>query len=404
MSPSCGSHTSATPPSRHDVTAPLGPLPALTDAVAGLDAIELVRVRLPLRTSIESAHGCESVRDVVLVRALGRDGVEGWGECSALEAPTYTGEYTDGAWAVLRDHLVPAGLAGRFGVVRGHPMAFTALEVALTDLQLRRDGRSLVDAVGMAPADLRGFAWTAVIGIDSIDGTLEAVGVARSRQASAVKLKIRPGWDVEPVRAVQQAHPDLPVSVDANGSYGWADQRRLVELAEVLAATGGAYIEQPFAADDLIGHVALARHLPVGIALDESIMAPGDAVAAVTGGAATSLNLKPARLGGIRACLRLSVALDGMDGDRRTSIFLGGLFETGVGRSTALAIAAATGLGIDRTDLGPSTHYFDDDLTEPIVLSADDGLAWPGSAPGVSAPPRPDRLAEVVVDRLLIRP
>jgi O-succinylbenzoate synthase len=378
-------------------------LPALADALVGVDAVELVRARLPLRTGIESAHGRESVREVVLVRALGRDGVEGWGECSALEAPTYTGEYTDGAWAVLRDHLVPAALAGTFGAVRGHPMASTALEVALTDLELRRQGRSLLDAVGVAPVDRIGYRWTAVLGIDTLAATLDAVEAARTLHAGAVKLKIRPGWDIEPVRAVQQAYPDLAVSADANGSYCRQDEYRLVELGEALAASEGAYVEQPLAADDLVGHARLAEKLPVGIALDESVMAPGDAVVAASIGAASLINLKPARLGGLRACLDLPARMAGIEAGRRPSVFLGGMFETGVGRSAALAIAAATRLGIRSTDLGPSAYYFDEDLTEPLVLDLD-ARAWPSSAPGLSLAPRPERLAEVVVDRLLIRP
>ena len=118
------------------------------DPVA-LDAVELVRVRLGLRRALRSAHGVErGHREVVLVRALGADGVEGWGECSALERPTYTGEFTDGAWAVLRDLLVPAALAGRGSEVVGHPFASAALADARLDVVLRRRGRSLATAFG----------------------------------------------------------------------------------------------------------------------------------------------------------------------------------------------------------------------------------------------------------------
>lgn len=380
-----------------------GLLPAVADVIAGLDAVELVRVRLPLRSSVESAHGRESIREVVLVHAVGHDGAEGWGECSALEAPTYTGEYTDGAWSVLRDHLVPGALAGRFGLVRGHPMASTALEVALTDLDLRRSGRSLLDALEVPPAGRGGCAWTAVIGIGSIAETVDAVDRARTGLASAVKLKIRPGWDLEPVGAVLAAHPGLDVAVDANGSYRRDEAHRLVEVGAALAGLEGAYVEQPLAVDDLLGHAQLAREVPVPLALDESIRTPGDAAVAASIGSATLVNLKPARLGGLRASLRLSDVLAGLEPEARPGVFLGGMFETGVGRSAALSIAAATGLGITRTDLGPSSWYFERDLTEPLDLGFD-ARAWPPTGPGIGPPPLVDRLAELTVDRLLLRP
>jgi O-succinylbenzoate synthase len=152
-------------------------LPSRSACLDGLEALELIRVRLPMRGPFVSGHGAESVRDVVLVRALGSGGSEGWAECSALAAPTYTGEYTAGAWAVLRDHLGPAALAGRFDVVVGHPMAAAAIELALADRWLRGADRSLLDACGVAVDERLGLGWTAVLGVQTdIDGLLEAAG------------------------------------------------------------------------------------------------------------------------------------------------------------------------------------------------------------------------------------
>ncbi len=380
-----------------------GGLPTQSACLEGLDALELVRVRLPMRRPLVSGHGAESIRDVVLVRALGADGVEGWGECSALGAPTYTGEYTDGAWAVLRDHLVPAALASRIDFLRGHPMASAAVELALTDRWLRSAHRSLLDACAVAAADRSGLAWTAVLGVQAtVDELLAAAASARGALADRLKLKIRPGWDLEPVAAVRAAFPDVVISVDANGGYRRDDRDVLVAVAGALVGPPGAYVEQPLAADDLKGHAELAAASPVPLALDESITAAGDAVAAVSLGAARLVNVKPARLGGLKATLALAEVLAGLDASIRPGVFLGGMLETGVGRSAALTIGVAAGLGLRHTDLGPSAHYVEDDLTEPVGL-AFDALAWPCVHPGIGLHPRPERLAEVVVDRLLIR-
>ncbi|HVN49820.1 MAG TPA: enolase C-terminal domain-like protein [Acidimicrobiales bacterium] len=369
----------------------------MIDAGDELEAVELVRVRVPMRRVLRAAHGVTPpARDVVLVRVVGRDGTEGWGECSALEAPTYTAEHTAGAWAVLRDHLAPAALAGDLDRVRGHPMARAAVEIAMVDLALHRSGRTLATALGQPEPRHHGLAWCAVVGIaPRVEDLLAEVDDARSHLGSEYKLKIRPGWDVEPVGAVIRAFPDARVSVDANGSYAGADPDPLVEVGRLVAERGG-YVEQPLAADDLLGHAALAARLEAPIALDESVLAPGDALAAQALGAARLVNVKPARLGGVGPTVALAEAVEG-----RLDTFLGGMVETGVGRSAALTIGrTCTSQGV--TDLGPSSYYFDEDITEPLVL-AFDALHRGSDRPGLTSPPRPDRLAELAVDRTVIR-
>jgi len=377
-------------------------------------AVELVRVRLPLRRSLASAHGTESVREVVLVRIEDSDGAEGWGECSALEAPTYGGEYTDGAWGVLRDHLVPALLryeaTERVTSFVGHPMAETALQGAQIDLALQSQGIPLVTMLsalaGTTPS--AGLAWTAVLGLPAVEGSVpEHAAAAVAAGARALKLKIRPSSGCESsIAALIGAYPALPVAVDGNGSF-WHARGQLPAIAGLLASSGPAapdassgaprrYVEQPLATDDLVGHAELARVLAVPIALDESIDGAGSMATVEHLEACELINLKPARVGGISAALELFA-----DPHRQPSAFLGGMLETGIGRATALAVGAAVGL--DATDLGPSSWYFDDDLTDPVELGAD-GLMHPPDGPGIGVRPRADRLREVAVDRLLIRP
>jgi len=379
----------------------------------GVDAVELVRVRLPLRRALRSGHGEETVREVVLVRALGTDGVEGWGECSALEKPTYTGEYTDGAWAVLRDRLAPALLAGRSPHVVGHPFATAALVGARADLVLRRrhEPAASVDAVGLA--------WTAVIGIPT-NGSAEREGVlAVDAGATGLKVKVRPSGSHDWLAGVRAAVADLPVAVDANAGFR-AHEDELVSLAAALAVGAGTidgstriYVEQPLPAEDLLGHARLASRLAVPIALDESIARVGDIETAWALGAAALVNVKPAKLGGIgwwaprAGGAAADVPEDATDetfaaGDAAgPERFLGGMVETGVGRAAALALGSRLEMKV--TDVGPSSWYFDDDLTDPIELG-EDGRMHPPAGPGIGVVPRPERLAQVVVERLLIRP
>ena len=391
-----------------------------------LDAVELVRVRLPLRRTLRSAHGVEEVREVVLVRVLAVDGVEGWGECSALERPTYTAEFTDGAWAVLRDVLAPGmlGRGGSGGPVVGHPFASAALADARLDADLRRSGRSLVGSYRSEPGT--GLAWTAVLGIADEHELDRGAAAARAAGATGLKVKVRPSAGRDGRARIGALQSGLPVAVDANGSFR-GNEPELIDLAEQLAAhecdqaERRVYIEQPLPADDLVGTAELAAKLTVPVALDESVTRPGDVATAWALGAAALVNVKPARAGGVIAALgyldpRASpvrvrpghgpaptpypdpdIALHPWVGP---AAFLGGMVETGIGRATALAVGSI--LGLDHTDLGPSSWYFDDDLTEPIELGADGRMHAP-DGPGIGVAPRSERLAEVTVDRCTIR-
>ncbi|MBX3287490.1 MAG: o-succinylbenzoate synthase [Actinobacteria bacterium] len=355
-------------------------------------AVELVRVRVPLRSPLRSAHGTEAERDLVLVRVELADGSTGWGECSALARPTYTAEHTAGAWLVLRRELVPALLEGRDAGVVGHPMATAALATAHLDARLRRQGRRLVEELGAAhgrPAERVPTA--AVVGrADSVDDVVAAVARRLDEGAALVKLKVTPRPDdLAAVAAVRSAWPHLALAVDANGTL---DARSL----SVLDPLGLAYVEQPAPADDLLASAALARRSSAPVALDESVTSLASLEVALAVGAGTVVNVKPARLGGVGAAAEVARAA----ADAGCGVFVGGMLETGVGRAAALAVAALPWCGLP-TDLGPSDRYFDDDVTEPIELDAEGLLAVP-TGPGTGVAPRADRLDAVAVDRLVL--
>lgn len=361
------------------------------DGAAGdLAAVELRWLDVPMRRRVRAAHGTETSRQVVLVRALGSDGAEGWGECSALARPTYTHEHTAGAFAVLRDLLVPAALADDTAPTT-HPMAAAALACARVDLYLRRTGRSLVDALG---GTRRALPWTAVLGQgERLGDVLDAVGEAVEAGAAMVKLKVQPGWDSTPVTAVRHALPDLALAVDANGSYG--DD---VERLRLLDDLGLAYLEQPLPADELRRSAAVAAALTTPVALDEAAPSPGAIDAALALRAGSVVNVKPARVGGLAragACAATAI-------EWNARCFVGGMLETGVGRAAAAAVAASDAFTLP-TDLGPSQRYFDDDITEPLELDDAGRLVVP-DGPGLGVTPRPARLEATTVARELLRP
>ena len=343
-------------------------------------AIELRRVRLPLVEPFRTSSGVQRDRVAVLVRAF-VDGAEGWGECAALEAPGYTSEYVDGAIEVLRRFLVPRVLAGEStAAVRGHPMAKAALSTAVLDATLRLSGTSLAQSLG-AVRD-RVEVGVAVGIASSVDELLDVVARRVAEGYRRVKLKIQPGWDVEPVAAVRSRFGDVALSVDANGSYAGGDVAHLRRLDEF----GLVLVEQPLPADDLVGHAELARALRTPVCLDESISSAGDAAAAVALGACSVVNVKPGRVGGLAE----AVAVHDVCAAAGVPVWCGGMLETGLGRAACLALAALPNFTLP-ADLSASERYYAEDLTEPFVL--EDGCLRVPDGPGIGVSPRPDVLA-----------
>jgi O-succinylbenzoate synthase len=354
-------------------------------------SVELRRVRLPLVRPMVASHGVERDRDVVLVAAGLADGSVGWGECSTLGRPTYTSEWTEAAWSVLRDELAPAALASRASDVVGHPMAAASVSTAVLDAGLRSSSVNLASALGVVPG--RAVPSTAVTGIQpTVDDLLRCVAVDLAAGHRSVKCKIRPGWDVEPLTAVRAAWPDLPLAADANGAYGRGDLDHLVSLDRL----GLLYLEQPFPADELLVSAELVRSSGTPVALDESVTSVATVDVIVALAAASVLSIKPARLGGIDEAARVASSA----ASRGLGAFVGGMLETGVGRAAALAVAGLAGCDLP-TDLGPSSRYFPVDVTGPFSLDADGSLAVP-TGPGIGVTPDADRLEAATVDHVVL--
>jgi O-succinylbenzoate synthase len=361
-----------------------------TALVTVVREIELRRVRMPLVAPFRTAHGVEHDRDVLVLR-LATDDADGWSECVAPNEPTYSAEWVGGAHAVIRDFLGPmvlaapvtaAEVAARLSSVQGHPMAKCAIEIAVLDAELRTEGRSLASYLG-ATRD-RVESGVAVGIAESIDDLLDECEGYLAAGYRRVKLKIRPGWDVEPVAAFRERFGDVPLQVDANGAYTLADSSALGALDEFELLC----IEQPLAPDDLRAHAGLARLIGTPICLDEAITSARVARDAIDDGACSIVCVKPGRVGGYLEA-RTIVELCR---ERGVGAWVGGMLETGLGRAANLALAALPGLTLPG-DLSASDRYFGRDLTAPFVL--DDGHLAVPAGPGVGVVPDLDALREL---------
>jgi len=326
-----------------------------------LTHIELRRIELPLVAPFRTSYGTESHRDVLLVRAIGPDS-EGIGECVAMGEPLYSSEFVDGAQAVIKrfliprldpNHVVAALVATDLAPVRGHHMAKAALEAAVLDAELKRFGQSMADRFGgsrdRVPAGVS-------VGItDSIPELLETVGGYLEQGYVRIKLKIQPGWDLEPVRAVREHFGDeVPLQVDANAAYTLSDAPHLARLDPFDLLL----IEQPLPEDDVPGHAELARLIRTPICLDESIVSARTAADAIARRACRVVNIKAGRVGGYFEAVKIHdlCVANGI------AAWCGGMLETGIGRAANLA-GSMSCRRPRRTDLHATVVVVDDVLT-----------------------------------------
>src|ERR1700694_3864551 len=330
-----------------------------------LEAVELRRISLSLVAPFETSFGVQTERDVLLLKAVTSDGV-GWGECVAMEEPVYSYEYVDGAQHVLIHHLLPRLLgrdleaehvAGLLRPVHGHYMAKAAIEMAILDAQLRARGESF--------AKYFGAVRTAVdcgvsVGIHaSIPGLLTTVGGYSDQGYRRIKLKIKPGWDVEPVRAVRERFGSVPLQVDANTAYSLSDARQLAQLDQFDLLL----IEQPLPEEQMLAHAELAKLVRTPICLDESITSAQAAEDAIELGACRIINIKPGRVGGYLEARRIH----DLCMSRGVPVWMGGMLETGIGRAGNVAMAALTNF-TRPGDPSASNRYYHRDITQPFVL------------------------------------
>ena len=366
-----------------------------------LVGVEALRVAMPLVTPFRTSFSTETARDVLLLRAVLSDPelgeVEGWAECVSDNHPFYSSEYVEGSSHVLGHYLVPMlmavpdlhpdAVAPALARVTGHRMAKAALETAVLDGWLCAHGVPLARLLG-ATRD-RVPCGVSVGIMDEIPQLLDAVDGYLAEGYQRIKLKIEPGWDVEPVRAVRERFGDgILLQVDANTAYTLQDAPVLARLDPFNLLL----IEQPLDEEDILGHAELARRVRTPICLDESITSARGAAAAIQLGACSIINVKPGRVGGYLEARRIHdvCVANGVP------VWCGGMLETGIGRAANVALAALPGFTLPG-DTSASRRYYATDITEPFELDAGH-LAVP-TGPGIGVLPLPDVLAEVTTAR-----
>lgn len=365
-----------------------------------IEAVELRRIRLPLVSPFRTSFGTQTEREALLLRVRTPE-AEGWGECVAMSNPLYSPEYVDAAAHVIEHHLLPRvfaeadvdanGVGRALHPVKGHPMAKAAIEAAVLDAELRAAGVSMARYLGAVREEVDCGVSVGIMA--SVGALLDAVAGYVEAGYRRIKLKIEPGWDIEPVRAVREAHPDVLLQVDANTAYTLADARHLAQLDPFDLLL----IEQPLPEDDVLGHADLAKLIKTPVCLDESIESARDAAAAIRLGACAVVNIKPGRVGGYLEARRIHDVCVA----HGVPVWCGGMLETGIGRAANVALAALPGFTIPG-DTSASDRYFHRDITEPFVLV--DGRLRVPEGPGIGVTPDPSVLDEVTVSSGELRP
>ena len=365
-----------------------------------ISKLELRTIDLPLVRPFRTSFGTQTAREVLMLKLTTTEGVIGWSECVALSEPVYSPEYVAAALDLMRRFLIPtlreAGeitaqdVAPLLSHYLGSPMAKATLETALLDAQLKVEGRSLAEFLGANKSQIPcgvsvGIAPTISQLIDEVSGYI-ADGYKR------IKLKIEPGWDVEPVAEVRRNWPEIPLQVDANQAYGRSNGEQLAKLDQFDLLL----IEQPLDEHDILGHALLANQVQTPICLDESITSLRSAEDALALKATTVINIKPGRVGGYLEAVKIHDLCLG----EGIPVWCGGMLETGIGRAANVALAALPGFTLPG-DTSASSRFYHRDITDPFVMH--DGYLTVPQGIGIGVTPDMDFLESITSHKEIIR-
>jgi O-succinylbenzoate synthase len=355
-----------------------------------LRKITLREIHLPLIAPFETSFGVSELRRILLVET-DVDGVIGWGEVTAGEDPYYSYETVETAWLIIRDYLWPllrgkdfasaADVWNMLALVRGHNMAKGGLEAAIWDAEAKQKNMPLAKL-------LRGTLDEIICGVSvgiqpSIDALLAKVEKELAAGYQRIKIKIKPGKDIEPTRALRERFPRIRLMVDANSAYTLKDAARLKELDAFYLIM----IEQPLGWDDIYSHSELQRQLDTPICLDECIHDYEHARAAIEIGACRIINIKLGRVGGHTAARRIHDLCKA----KSIPVWCGGMLESGIGRAHNIAMSTLPNFTLPG-DVSASRRYWAEDIIEPEVEVTRQGTIRVPTAPGIGYAPRIDRI------------
>jgi O-succinylbenzoate synthase len=361
-----------------------------------IERVTLRQIRMPLVHFFETSFGRTYERHIILVEVQG-EGISGWGEVTAGENPFYNEEWTASAWMILRDYAAPRvigrDLRGPEDVypltahIRGHNMARGGLETAVWDLAARMEGVPLWRKIGGGAR--REIPCGVSIGIqDSVEQLFEKIERELADGYQRIKMKIKPGWDVDVVRRVRERFPTIKLMADANSAYTLADAAHLRKLDDFYLMM----IEQPLSHDDIIDHAQLQAMLSTPICLDECIRTAHQAEQAIRLRACGIVNIKLGRVAGFAEAKRLHDVTQAAN----IPVWCGGMLEAGVGRAHNVALATLPNFVLPG-DVSASRRYWTRDIIEPAVETTPRGTIEIRDEPGFGYALDRDFIAAITV-------
>jgi len=366
-----------------------------------IDGITLREVHMPLVRPFQTSFGITRNRRILLVE-IRSEGLTGWGECTAGERPHFSSESTDTAWQVIVDELGPMLAAARpdhggscpklFDIVRGHPMAKAALENAIWDIEAQREGLSLSRLIGGVREKI---PCGVSLGIQkSISELIDIIEREVAAGYQRIKLKCKPGWDVEVFEKVRSQWPDILLSCDANSAYKLRDADHLATFDQFDLLM----VEQPLWHDDFYYHSMLQKRMTTPICLDESIRNRRDALAAIEMESCRIINIKLGRVGGFSEAIAVHNAAQ----EKGIPVWCGGMLESGIGRSHNIALSSLENFRLPG-DVSASARYWTEDIIEPEVTVSPEGEIFIPETPGRGYEVRTDLVEKLTVRKEEIR-
>lgn len=358
--------------------------------------IEMRELRMRLLHPFETSFGATQDRHIVLLKV--EDGTHaGYGEVTAAEGPFYSYETWETAWHVLRDYVIPAVVGKEIerasdftryvSGLRGHNMAKAGVETALWDLEGKIEGTALWNKLG---GTRERIDCGVSIGIQpSIDKLLAKIATEVEAGYRRIKIKIKPGWDVEVVRQVRAAFPKILLMGDANSAYTLAD----VAIFKQMDRYNLMMFEQPLHYEDIIEHAELQKQIATPICLDESIHSAADAHKAIKIGACRIINIKLGRVGGHREAR----AVHDVCRDHDVPVWCGGMLESGIGRAHNVALSSLENFCLPG-DVSASSRYWAEDIIDPPVEITGEGQIVQRRTPGIGF-----SVKEALIDSLAVR-
>ena len=366
-----------------------------------IESLNLYHIRLPLVTPFETSFGRINHKECILVE-MHAGGLTGYGESAVERDPGYSYETTGTAWHILKDFVAPlilgqdvvdaADFQRRVAGIRGHHLAKAGVEMALWDLLGKRDGKSLKEMFG----GVRDKVEVGVsIGIQESASALVRTAEGYVAQGyNRLKIKIKPGRDVEDTSAVRKAFPDIRLQVDANSAYSLETAKALKPLDDLNLLL----IEQPLFEDDIWDHRKLQTQLKTPVCLDESVISPRHTRYAIEMEACRIINIKPGRVGGLSQGLEIH----DMCRAQEMPVWCGGMLETGVGRASNLAIASLPGFTLPG-DISASDRYYQRDITnERFMLNADSTIDVP-AGPGLGVTIAKESFGQFMLAKMVLK-